>query len=151
MAICATLIYAAAIARLEFDRDDAFASDIKLDEASIALLPLADGEARLWTYRIPSVHFAKGFVIEYSAVPRLNQNRDRSIEISSTSLIKRDYRYVVLDRTYFPTEDSVRSTTGSLEPTQSIDVRYAKCDDIIVLRRTIVVSKACAASFLLPQ
>ncbi|MGM5026279.1 hypothetical protein AB8B02_08650 [Tardiphaga sp. 862_B3_N4_1] len=143
IAVCASIIYAATMAQREFAGDQALAHEIKLDEDSIASLPLASGEARLWTYRIPSIYFAKGFVIEYSAVPRLKKELGQSGEVSPTSPFKGEYRYIVLDRAYFPTEESVKSAKGSLEPTQSIDVRHRACDGITVLRRTIVVTKAC--------
>ena len=126
-----------------FSQESRTAAEIVEDEIKISAMPLMPNEARLWTYRIPSEKFAAAFVATYSGLPSLAATlADSSLQdFSSYSLLNRPYRYIVLDRDYFPDADTVRKTTNSLEPTQGVMVHIAPDDQINVLKRTIVVEK----------
>jgi hypothetical protein len=113
------------------------------DEAVIAAMPLQSGEARLWTYRAPTRSFAEGFVVGLSGISRLDKDLQdpRRQEFSSFSRVNRPYRYVVLDRHYYPDLESVRHASGSLEPTQGFMVRLEKSDRLHLLETMIVVER----------
>jgi hypothetical protein len=113
------------------------------DEAMIEAMPLQPGEARLWTYHTPTRWFNEGFVASLAGVPWLTkrlQDPQRQ-EFSSAVHLDRPYRYVVLDRAYYPDLDSVRQATGSLEPTQSVMVPKEKGDQLHLLKSMIVVER----------
>jgi len=113
------------------------------DEAAIEAMPLQSGEARLWTYRVPSRWFAEAFVAQYSGVPRLSRSlaNPQRQDFSSYSRVDRPYRYVVLDRSYYPDLNAVREAAKSLEPTQGFMVRMEKGDRLLLLKTMIVVER----------
>jgi hypothetical protein len=83
---------------------------------------LLPGEARLWTYRVPSEQFAAAFAATYAGVDSLSAalaNPARR-DFSSYSRVNRPYRYIVLYNTSFHDADDVRNTRGSLERTQAL-------------------------------
>ena len=84
---------------------------IATDERLITSMPLAPGEARLWTYRIPSRHFVLEMLLQFAGLQDyFHKISPVGQEISSYAAIDRNYRYVVLDRAYYPTAASVRQS-----------------------------------------
>jgi hypothetical protein len=130
-------------AGLEFSKDSKEAAAIIDDEAEIRAMPLAPGEARLWTYRVPTQEFAAAFVASYSGVGSIMATLADPArqDFSSYSMVKRPYRYIVLDRKNFPDANAVRKVEGSLDRTQALFVPLAPDDKIHELRRLIVVEK----------
>jgi len=106
-------------------------------------MPLLPGEARLWTYRVPSEKFAAAFVAIYSGVEPLSAALADPArqEFSSISRVNRPYRYIVLYNNGFHNADDVRNIHGSLEPTQALMVHLAPEDQIHMLKRLVVVEK----------
>lgn len=113
------------------------------DETKILAMPLLPGEARLWTYRVPSEQFAAAFVATYAGVNSLSAELADPArqEFSSYSRFNLPYRYIVLYNTSFHTADDVRKIHGSLEPTQALIVPLAPEDEIHMLERLVVVEK----------
>jgi hypothetical protein len=127
----------------EFSQESTTAAALMEDETAIAAMPLLPGEARLWTYRVPSEKFAAAFIATYSGVePLIASLADPARqEFSSYSAVDRRYRYIVLDSNYFKSADDVRQFQGSLDRTQAVMVRLAPEDQIHMLKRLIVVGK----------
>ena len=127
----------------ELSQESRAAAAIIEDETKIVATPLLPGEARLWTYRVPSEKFAAAFVAAFSGVePLIAALADPARQdFSSYSRINRPYRYIVLDRKHFQDADAVRKTQGSLDPTQAVIVHLAPEDQIHMLKRLIVVEK----------
>jgi hypothetical protein len=127
----------------EFSQESRAAAAIMEDETKILAMPLLPGEARLWTYRVPSEKFAAAFVAAFSGVePLIAALADPARQdFSSYSRINRPYRYIVLDRKHFQDADAVRKTQGPLDPTQAVIVHLAPEDQIHMLKRLIVVEK----------
>ena len=120
------------------------AADIKNDEEKISELPLNPGEARLWTYGIPSQYFAAAFLARDSGVPSILAlvSKPTLQELSSFAKIDRPYRYVVVSRARYPDADAIRNTPASLEPTQVMMVRPEPGDKIHALKTVMVVERA---------
>jgi hypothetical protein len=127
----------------EFSEESKAAAAIMEDEAKILAMPLLPGEARLWTYRVPSEQFAAAFVATYAGVDSLSAALANPAhqDFSSYSRVNRPYRYIVLYNTSFQTADDVRKTQGSLERTQALMVPLAPEDQIHILKRLVVVEK----------
>ncbi len=141
--IVGSLGFTAFHAAREFAQESRAAAAIIEDEAKILAMPLLPGEARLWTYRVPSEKFAAAFVATYSGVEPLIAALADPVrqEFSSYSRVNRPYRYIVLDRNAFQDADEVRKTKGSLERTEAVIVHIAPEDQIYMLKRLIVVEK----------
>jgi len=142
--IFASLCFTAAYATTQLSEQSRFAAAMAEDETRIAAMPLLPAQARLWTYRVPSEHFAAAFVAAYSGVRSIQATLADPArqDFSSYSQVDRSYRYIVLDKHHFPDGDSVRRAKGSLEPTQSLMVQLGANDKIHVLKSTIVVERA---------
>ena len=127
----------------EFSQESRAAAAIKEDETRILAMPLLPGEARLWTYRVPSEKFAAAVVATYAGVDSLSAALANPAhqDFSSYSRVNRPYRYIVLYNTSFQTADDVRKTQGSLERTQALMVPLAPEDQIHILKRLVVVEK----------
>ena len=127
----------------EFSQESRAAAAIKEDETKILAMPLLPGEARLWTYRVPSEKFAAAFVAIYSGVEPLSAALADPARQDFSSLftgqpplsIHRALQH------QFPNADDVRKTQGSLEPTQALMVPLAPEDQIHMLKRLVVVEK----------
>jgi hypothetical protein len=141
--ILASLGFTVFHAARELSQESITAAAIMEDETEIAAVPLLPGEARLWTYRVPSEKFAAAFIATYSGVqPLIASLADPARqEFSSYSAVDRRYRYIVLDSDYFKSADDVRRFQGSLDRTQAVMVRLTPEDQIHVLKRLIVVEK----------
>lgn len=126
-----------------FERNTRLLALIAQDERAISAMPLAPGEARLWTYNVAGEHMAKGFIAHSSGVSSIaaRLKDPQGVELSSFAGIDRPYRYVVLDKNYFPTTEAVRLTQGSLEPTQSLNVKLNPDDQLHEFNRVIVVER----------
>ena len=142
--ICAGLVRSASLAEAFFQSDMKAAEAMAGDEPTIAQLPLAPGEARLWTYNVRSRYFAEGFVA-------INAGRPSSVmkalsapgrrEYSSMLALDMPYRYIVLDKSYFRDADAVSGSRGSLEPTGAMQIAPRAGDRIHVLNEVIVVER----------
>jgi hypothetical protein len=116
-------------------------NEVGQDEASILAMPLAAGEARLWTYRVPSRYFVEGFVAMCSGVPDIIAlaNATAAVDTSSYAQIPKDYRYVVLDKGYFKDPNDVAARLGAFTGRLGISSRP---DDVIhEFRQTLVVER----------
>jgi hypothetical protein len=126
----------------------AWAADAQMmaeDEKAVLALPLASDEARLWTYRVPSRQFAEAFVVAYAGIPALSARLEQPNlqDYSTTSRVRRSYRYVILDRGYFPDAQAFHAALGgAFWPTSGFAIRYCPSDKVLTLQRTLVVELA---------
>jgi hypothetical protein len=143
-AIFTSLCFTASYAAAEFGAQSRFAAAVAADETAIAAMPLMPTQARLWTYRVPSKHFAAAFVAAYSGVRSIQTALADPArqDLSSYSQVNRSYRYIILDTHHFPDADSVRRAKGSLEPTQTLMIELQPSDQIHVLKSVIIVERA---------
>jgi hypothetical protein len=77
---------------------------------------LADGKRVIaFLYRSPFSWYGEGFVIYNASVPRLTdeyRKSRRTMFSASAGLANRDVDAYVIDKSYFPTADSVRASTN---------------------------------------
>lgn len=105
------------------------------------LLQAREGRA-LFTYHVPMHEFGEGFILHFSGIPALQQEyqaQDRS-RVSSFMHPTGSFKYIVLDKDYFPNKLAVQSTTN-LNLTTSAQVSPSSTDRIIELRCCLVVIK----------
>jgi hypothetical protein len=142
-AVVACLGWTTYHAALEFSQESNEVAAVLDDVAAIRAMPLAPGQARLWAYRSPTEEFSAAFIASYSGVGSVIKALADPArqDFSSYSMVKRPYRYVVLDRKDFPDANAVRDIQGSLDRVQAVFVPLAPDDKIHELRRLIVVEK----------
>jgi hypothetical protein len=114
------------------------------DEADILKMPLAAGEARLWVYGLGNRQFAEAFVAHYSGVPTLialASDPTRS-DFSSVAQVKREYRYIILDRLRLPDAKSVVDRLAGFIGMKALGISPRPDDIIYSFRQTLVVKRA---------
>ena len=105
------------------------------------LLEGKEGRA-IFTYHVLQPEFGEGFILYYSGIPMLQKEyrvRDQSRASSYASPIG-SFKYVVVDKAYFPDMARVRSASN-LDPVGSVQVTAASADQIVELRCCFVVIK----------
>lgn len=105
------------------------------------LLQVKEGRA-LFTYHVLQPDFGEGFILYYSGIPGLQKEyriRDQS-RVSSYMSPTGSFKYVVVDKAYFPDMARVRSASN-LDPVGSVRVTAASADQIVELRCCFVVIK----------
>jgi hypothetical protein len=108
------------------------------------ILQAHEGNA-VFTYHVPMREFGEGFILHYSGVPALQQEykaRDQA-RVSSYMQPKGHFRYVVLDKTYFPDVSAIRRSSN-LDPVGSVAISQSNDDEIVEMRRSFVVIKPTA-------
>jgi hypothetical protein len=142
-AVVACLGWTTYHAAVEFSQESDEVAAVLDDVAAIRAMPLAPGEARLWAYRSPTEEFSAAFIASYSGVESvIKALADPALQdFSPYSMVKRPYKYVVLDRKDFPDANAIRKIEGSLDRVQGPFVPLAPDDKILELRRLIVVEK----------
>jgi hypothetical protein len=116
---------------------------IQADEPKIAALPLNNGEARLWTYLVPSRYFAKEFILQNAGVPSLMAPPEhaRRTDFSSYERVLRPYRYVILDRFSHPDSAAVLrlAANGQLREPNGMKLEIGEGAVVRELNVTIVI------------
>ncbi len=76
----------------------------KVDEAIIIGMPLAPGEARLWTYSLANKQFFSEFTLQMAGLQDYVHGRETrpATDYSSYQRVDRPYRYILVDRTRHP-------------------------------------------------
>jgi len=76
----------------------------KVDEAIIIGMPLAPGEARLWTYSLANKQFFSEFTLQMAGLQDYVHRRETrpTTDYSSYQRVERPYRYILVDRSRHP-------------------------------------------------
>ena len=106
------------------------------------LLHAGEGRA-FFTYRVPMQEFGEGFILHYAGIPALGENyRARSLaRVSSFMQPTGSFKYVVLDKNYFPNLPAIRNATN-LNPAAGGQINLSGADQIVELHCCFVVVKA---------
>jgi hypothetical protein len=93
-------------------------------------------------YKTPFSWYGEGFVIYNASLPRLTdeyrQSRRAMFSASAAGLANRDVDAYVIDKSYFPTAESVRASTN-LTLFEAIPVTFESGDKLVELRTAFLL------------
>ena len=124
------------------------ADRMKADEATIDSMPLANGEARLWTYGLSGKVFVREFVLQLAGIQAYIHAREAdSRDISSYAYVVRPYRYIVFARGSYVNIETLRDRAARNQLTQPNGMKVTIGDDAIYrqFKETIVVEVPTSA------
>jgi hypothetical protein len=95
-----------------------------------------------YVYRAPFAEYGEGFVVIFGSVPRMTEaylkSRPDVISSMTSGLIDREVGAYVLDKGYFPTADSIR-TSANIALVSPKPATMADGDQLIELRVTFLL------------
>lgn len=116
--------------------------DLLNDRLELEKLLQVGNDRTLFTYHVSMQEFGEGFILHYSGIPALvleyrTRNKAR---VSSYMQPTGSFKYVVVDKAYFPNITAVRNASN-LDPIGTVKVSPSNADRVIELRRSLVVIK----------
>jgi hypothetical protein len=121
---------------------------LRADEQEIAAQIAASKRTVEFTYKAPFAEFGEGFVLVIAEIPRLSEeylSRSQStISSFMARRIKPDVGIYVLDKSYFPSDDSIKLATNLDLPASSapVVIKYEPGDKIIELKTVFLLVRS---------
>lgn len=114
----------------------------KADLEEIQAYSARTGKAVEFSYRAPFAGYAEGFVVIHASIPRLTEAYLHGRKSTVSSLLqeeaKLDVGAYVIDRTYFPTEETVKAASNVILFANK-PVRFRDGDQLIGLRTVFLL------------
>jgi hypothetical protein len=118
---------------------------LRADAQEIAAQVAANKRMVEFTYKAPFAEFGEGFVLVIAEIPRLSEEYLRQSQSTISSFmarrIKPDVGIYVLDKDYFPSEESIKRATNLDLPEASapVVIKYEPGDKIIELKTVFLL------------